>query len=105
MATTAVIAATANAADSTEFTLKAPGSVYLTSSTGVITERAKVQILKKVGTATYEPYTEQQGSRRRRVALFIQQQQPVALIADPGTYIARKSPTTQSIGVSVDDNV
>jgi len=103
MATTAVLAPTASASDSSEFTVDTPVSVYLVTTTGVISERAKTQILKKVGTSTYEPLRTQAGKNRRRVSVYLSQQEPTFYLVDPGTYIARKSRTTQLIGVSVDD--
>lgn len=103
MATTAVLAPTANAADSSEFTVKTPVTVYLVTSTGNITERAKMPLLRKVGTGVYSPHDKQSGAKRKRVQLYLSQIENTLYLEDPGTYIVRKSATTQSIGVSVDD--
>lgn len=105
MATTVLLAPQTAAGDTAEFTIKAPASVYLVTSTGVVNERAKSQVLKKVGTGVYEPLKAQSGKNRKRVAIFLSQQEPTYLLADLGTYIIRKSATTQQVGMSLDDNV
>jgi hypothetical protein len=103
MATTAVLAPTALAADSAEFTVKTPVTVYLVTTTGGITERAKMPLLRKVGVGVYSPHDKQSGEKRKRVQLYLSQTENSMFLEDPGTYIVRKSATTQTIGVSVDD--
>lgn len=103
MATVVQLAPTASAADTSEFTVTTPLSVYAVTSTGQITERAKMQLLKKVGTGVYEPFRAPFGKNRKRVSIYLSQQEPTYYLQDAGTYIVRKSATTQLVGVSTDN--
>ena len=105
MAETTVTAATTAAADSTEFTVTTPVNVFMFTADGTIGERVKMELLQKVGTGAYQPFYAKQTNWAYRRPVHLYNTQRSFFLENPGTYIVRKSASTEAIGVKVADQV